>query len=214
MAKNNLDTDSVKRLREISGAGIMDCKDALSQAGGDIEKATAILRKKGIEMATKKASREAKEGRVEAYIHHGGKIGVLVEVNCETDFVARNDDFRNFMKDVAMQIAALGPRYISREEVPVEVLEAERQIAKEQMNPAPKSETKILRCGVKGKPQQAVEKAIPGKLEKFYQQVCLLEQPFIKDEKVFIKDLLASLIGKIGENISIKRFVRFQVGVQ
>src|SRR3989338_4949246 len=130
MAKSNLDMDSVRRLREVSGAGIMDCKDALTQAGGDIEKAVNILRKKGVEMALKKASKAAKEGRVEAYIHHGAKIGVLVEVNCETDFVAKNEDFRHFIKDVAMQIAASNPRYISREDVPVEVLETERQIAK------------------------------------------------------------------------------------
>lgn len=177
MAKGNLDMDLVRRLRETTGAGIMDCKDALAQAGGDIEKAVNILRKKGVEMALKKASRQAKEGRVEAYIHHGGKIGVLVEVNCETDFVAKNDDFRHFIKDIAMQIAASSPRYISREGVPADVL-------------------------VEADP------------EKFYQRACLLEQPFIKDEKVFIKDLLASLIGKIGENISIRRFVRFQVGAE
>lgn len=166
-----LDTDLVRQLREKTGAGIMDCKAALIESGGDIEKAVTGLRKKGVEMATKKAARTTREGRVEAYIHHGGKIGVLLEVNCETDFVARNEDFKSFLKDVAMQIAAANPRYISREEV-------------------------------------------PGKLEKFYQQACLLEQPFIRDEKVFIKDLLASLIGKIGENITIRRFARFQVGTE
>lgn len=199
MTKAKLDMDLVRQLREKTGAGIMDCKSALIESGGDIEKAITSLRKKGVEMAAKKATRATKEGRVEAYIHHGGKIGVLLEVNCETDFVARNEDFKNFLKDVAMQIAAANPRYISREEVPVEILEAEREIIKEQL---------------KGKPAAAIEKAVPGKLEKFYQQACLFEQPFIRDEKVFIKDLLASLIGKIGENITIRRFVRFQVGAE
>jgi elongation factor Ts len=194
-----LDMDSVRELREKTSAGIMDCKAALAESGNDIEKAIEILRKKGAEMATKKATRETKQGHIEAYIHHGGKIGVLIEVDCETDFVAKNDDFRRFAKDVAMQIAATSPRYISREEVPVSVLEAEREIIKEQM---------------KGKPAQVVEKAVPGKLEKFYQQVCLLEQPYIKDEKIFIKDLLAALVGKIGENMLIKRFTRFQIGVE
>jgi elongation factor Ts len=197
MAKK-LDMDSVKQLREMTGAGIMDCKCALTEADGNIEKAVSILRKKGVELAAKKASRASKDGRVEAYIHHGAKIGVLVEVSFESDFVARNEDFKRFIKDIAMQIAAANPRYISREQVPVDVLEAEREIVKAQM---------------KGKPANVIDKAVPGKLEKFYQQSCLLEQPFIKDDKVFIKDILASLIGKIGENISIKRFIRYQVGV-
>jgi len=197
--KSKSDMDLVKQLRELTSAGILDCKEALNTAGGDIEKAVTLLRKKGVEMASKKASRVAKDGRIEAYIHHGGKIGVIVEINCETDFVAKNEDFKHFAKDVAMQIAAANPRYLNRESVPVELLEAEREIVKEQM---------------KGKPAQVVEKAIPGKLEKFYQQTCLLEQPFIKDEKVFIKDLLASLIGKIGENITIRRFSRFQIGAE
>lgn len=195
----DINMDLVRQLREKTSAGILDCKAALSEAGGDIEKAVAILRKKGAQMATKKASRETKQGHIEAYIHHGAKIGVLLEVDCETDFVAKNDDFRRFVKDCAMQIAATSPRYISRDEVPISVLESERDIIKEQM---------------KGKPAQIVEKAVPGRLEKFYQQVCLLEQPFIKDEKVFIKGLLAALVGKIGENTIIKRFVRFQVGVE
>lgn len=194
-----LDTDLVRQLREKTSAGIMDCKTALAEAGNDIEKAIELLRKKGAQMATKKASRQTNQGCIEAYIHHGAKIGVLVEVNCETDFVAKNEDFRRFAKDVAMQIAAASPKYISREEVPVSVLESEREIIKEQM---------------KGKPAQVVEKAVPGRLEKFYQQSCLLEQPYIKDEKVYIKDLLAALVGKIGENIIVKRFVRFQVGVE
>lgn len=195
----SINMDLVRQLREATSAGILDCKAALNEAGGDIEKAVAVLRKKGAQMATKKASRETRQGHVEAYIHHGGKIGVLLEVDCETDFVAKNEDFRRFAKDCAMQIAAASPRYISRDEVPVSMLEAERDIIKEQM---------------KGKPAQIVEKAVPGRLEKFYQQVCLLEQPFIKDEKAFIKDILAALVGKIGENIIIKRFVRFQVGVE
>ena len=183
----SINMDLVRQLRESTSAGILDCKAALSEAGGDIEKAVAILRKKGAQMATKRASRETKQGHVEAYIHHGGKIGVLLEVDCETDFVAKNEDFRRFAKDCAMQIAAASPRYISRDEVPVSALEAERDIIKEQMK---------------------------GDIEKFYQQACLLEQPFIKDEKAFIKDILAALVGKIGENIIIKRFVRFQVGVE
>jgi len=197
--KSKLDMDLVRQLREKTSAGIMDCKTALAEAGNDIEKAIELLRKKGAEMATKKATRVTNQGHVEAYIHHGGKIGVLLEVDCESDFVARNEDFRRFAKDVAMQIAASSPKYISREEVPVSMLETEREIIKEQM---------------KGKPAQVVEKAVPGRMEKFYQQVCLLEQPFIKDEKVFIKGLLAALVGEIGENIVIKRFVRFQVGVE
>jgi len=182
-----LDMDLVRQLREKTSAGIMDCKAALAEAGNDIEKAIEILRKKGAEMATKKATRETKQGHIEAYIHHGGKIGVLIEVDCETDFVAKNEDFRRFAKDVAMQIAATSPRYISREDVPVNVLEAEREIIKEQKK---------------------------GSLEKFYQQACLLEQPYIKDEKIFIKDLLSVLVGKIGENMLIKRFTRFQIGVE
>lgn len=197
--KGKLDMDSVRQLREMTGAGIMDCKEALIESGGDVQKAVAALRKKGVQMALKKASRTAKEGRVEAYIHHGGKIGVLVEIACETDFVAKNEDFRHFAKELTMQIAAANPRYISRDDVPVDVLEAEREIIKGQL---------------KDKPPAAVEKAMPGKLEKFYQQACLLEQPFIRDEKVFIKDMLASLVGKIGENIVVRRFARFQVGVE
>ena len=182
-----LDMDLVRELREKTSAGIMDCKAALAEAGNDVEKAIEVLRKKGAQMATKKASRETKQGHIEAYIHHGGKIGVLLEVGCETDFVAKNEDFRRFAKDVAMQIAATSPKYISRDEIPASVLEKECEIIKVQKK---------------------------GSIEKFYQQACLLEQPFIKDEKVFIKDLLASLVGKIGENMLIKRFVRFQVGVE
>lgn len=186
MAKK-LDMDLVRQLREKTSAGIMDCKAALMDSGNNIEKAIEILRKKGAEMATKKAARQTNQGHVEAYIHHGGKIGVLLEVDCETDFVAKNEDFRRFAKDVAMQIAATSPRYISREDISESVLEKEREIIKEQKKAS---------------------------LEKFYQQACLLEQPYIKDEKIFIKGLLAALVGKIGENIIIKRFARFQVGVE
>jgi len=194
-----LDMDLVRQLREKTSAGIMDCKAALAESDNNVDKAIELLRKKGAEMATKKSQRTTNQGHIEAYIHHGGKIGVLVEVGCETDFVAKNEDFRCFAKDLAMQIAASSPKYVSREEVPAAALEAEREILKEQM---------------KGKPVQAVEKAMPGKMEKFYQQICLLEQPFIRDPKIFIKDILASLVGKIGENIIIKRFARFQVGVE
>lgn len=182
-----LDTELIRQLREKTSAGMMDCNAALADAGGDLEKAIELLRKKGAQMATKKAQRATNHGCIEAYIHHGGKIGVLLEIDCETDFVAKTEDFRRFAKDIAMQIAAASPKYISREEVDVKVLEAEREIIKEQKK---------------------------GSIEKFYQQACLLEQPFIKDEKVFIKDLLAALIGKIGENIIIKRFIRFQIGVE
>lgn len=194
-----LDMDLVRQLREKTSAGIMDCKAALAESDNNVDKAIELLRKKGAEMVTKKSQRTTNQSHIEAYIHHGGKIGVLVEVGCETDFVAKNEDFRRFAKDLAMQIAASSPKYVSREEVPAAALEAEREILKEQME---------------GKPVQAVEKAMPGKMEKFYQQICLLEQPFIRDPKIFIKDILASLVGKIGENIIIKRFARFQVGVE
>ena len=199
MSAKTVNMNLVRQLRETTGAGILDCKHALMSSGGDLEGAITILRKKGIETASKKSSRVTREGRIETYLHHGGKIGVLVEVDCETDFVAKNEEFKRFIKDVAMQVAAANPRFIHRDEVPVEMLEAERDIIKEQM---------------KGKSAKAVEKAVPGKLEKFYQQVCLLEQAFIRDDKVFIKDLLSSLIAKTGENIIIKRFARFQVGVE
>jgi elongation factor Ts len=176
---------------------MMDCKKALVEAQGDMEVATEILKKRGQIVALKKAGRTAKEGIIECYIHSNNKIGVLLEVNCETDFVARNEEFRKFAKDVCMQIAATSPAYVSREEVKKSIIEKEKEILKEQL---------------KGKPEHMIEKIVEGKLEKFYSEVCLLDQPFIKDDKIAIKDCLSTLVGKIGENILIRRFVRFQVG--
>jgi elongation factor Ts len=191
------DLELVKKLREKTGAGYSDCKDALKEASGDLEKAIEILRKKGISVAMKKTGRAAKEGAVGSYIHMGGKIGVLVEVNCETDFVAKNEDFKNFVKEVAMQIAATNPRYVKTEDVPEAVIKKEREILKE---------------GITGKPKEVVDKIVDGKLQKFYQEVCLLEQPSIRDANLKVKDMLANVVLKIGENILIRRFVRFQVG--
>jgi elongation factor Ts len=187
----------VKQLREKTNAGMMDCKKALVEAGGDLEKAEDILRKKGIASASKKASRSVKEGVVASYIHLQGKVGVLVEVNCETDFVAKNDIFREFVKDLTLHIAAAHPIYVVRDEVPEAVIEREREIYREQ---------------VKGKPANVVEKIVDGKLEKFYGSVCLLDQAFIKDPDKTIKDLVASKIAELGENIVIRRFARFAVG--
>jgi len=188
----------VKQLREKTGAGMMECKKALNEANGDFEKAIEILRKKGISAAEKRAGRAASEGIIGSYIHMD-KIGVLVEVNCETDFVARTDDFRTLVKDIAMHIAAANPRYLSREDVPAEVIEKEKEIYKEQ---------------IKGKPEHIVDKIVEGKLEKFYNENCLLEQIFVKDpeQKKTIKDIVTEAIAKLGENIVVKRFVRFQLG--
>ena len=187
----------VKQLREKTNAGMMDCKKALVEAGGDLEKAEDILRKKGIASASKKASRSVKEGVVASYIHLQGKVGVLVEVNCETDFVAKNDIFREFVKDLTLHIAAAHPVYVVRDEVPEAVIEREREIYREQ---------------VKGKPANVVDKIVDGKLDKFYGSVCLLDQAFIKDPDKTIKDLVASKIAELGENIVIRRFARFAVG--
>jgi elongation factor Ts len=187
----------VKQLREKTNAGMMDCKKALVESGGDLEKAEDILRKKGIASASKKASRSVKEGVVASYIHLQGKVGVLVEVNCETDFVAKNDIFREFVKDLTLHIAAAHPVYVVRDEVPETVVEREREIYREQ---------------VKGKPANVVEKIVDGKLDKFYGSVCLLDQAFIKDPDKTIKDLVASKIAELGENIVVRRFARFAVG--
>ena len=192
-----ISADLVKKLREKTNAPMMDCKKALEESNGDLETAIDILRKKGQIVALKKAGRCAKEGAIGSYIHLNSKIGVLLEVNCETDFVARNDDFKQFIKDVSMQIAATSPSYVSREEVPAHILEKEKSILKE---------------GVKNKPENVVEKIIQGKLEKFYSEACLLDQPFVKNDKITIKEYLSELIGKIGENILVRRFVRFHVG--
>ena len=189
----------VKELRERTGAGFSDCRAALIEANGNIEKAIDILRKKGQAAAAKKAQREASEGLVGSYIHAGGKIGVLVELNCESDFVARTEAFQLLSHDIAMHIAALDPRYVRREDVTPEMLEKEREIYRAQ-------------ALATGKPEQVVEKIVAGKMEKFYEENCLYEQHYIKDESVTIGEMIAQAIAKLGENISIRRFVRFKVG--
>ncbi|NBR47253.1 translation elongation factor Ts [bacterium] len=187
----------VKELREKTNAGMMDCKNALSEAKGDIVAAEDILRKKGIASAGKKASREAKEGIVASYIHLQGKVGVLVEINCETDFVAKNEIFRDFVKDVTLHIAAAHPLYVSREQVPEAILARERDVAAGQ---------------VAGKPANIIEKIVDGKIDKFYSTICLLEQAFIKNPELSIHDLVKSKIAELGENIIIRRFTRYSVG--
>ncbi len=196
---SQISLELIKQLRERTAAGFSDCKKALEEAGGDIEKAIDILRKKGLAIAAKRAGKEAKEGIVEAYIHANKKIGVLVEINCETDFVARTEEFKEFAHNVAMQIAATNPISITREEVPPEVLEREKRIYEEQLREA-------------GKPENVIPKILEGKLEKFYKENVLLEQPFIKNPEITIQDLLNELISKTGEKIVIRRFARFQVG--
>jgi elongation factor Ts len=187
----------VKQLRDKTSAGMMDCKRALTESGGDLGKAEAILRTKGIASASKKASRATREGIVASYIHLQGKVGVLVEVNCETDFVAKNENFREFVKDITLHIAAAHPLYVSREEVPPKLVEAEKAIYESQ---------------VKGKPANVVNKIVDGKLDKFYSTVCLLEQGFIKNPDQTIKELLSAKIAELGENIVIRRFTRYLVG--
>ncbi len=189
----------VKELREQTGAGMMDCKKALSECKGDFDEAVKLLRTKGLADAAKRAGRTANQGLVDSYIHAGGKIGVLVEVNSETDFVARNDAFKSFVHDIAMHIAAAAPKYISREDVPAAVVDAEMAIYKEQARAT-------------GKPENILEKIATGKLNKYYEQVCLLEQPFVKDDSLTVEQLLGELVGKIGENIGIRRFERFELG--
>lgn len=189
----------VKELRERTGAGMMDCKKALSATDGDLEKAIDFLREKGLAAAAKKAGRVAAEGLVEAYIHGGGRIGVLVEVNCETDFVAKTDAFKELVKDVAMHIAATNPSYLKREEVPTAELEHEQAVLAEQARN-------------EGKPEKIIEKMVAGRIEKYYKEVCLMEQPFVKDPDKTISDLITESIAKIGENISIRRFTRYQLG--
>ena len=187
----------VKELREKTNAGMMDCKRALTEAGGDLAAAEDVLRKKGIASAGKRSSRVAKEGAIASYIHLQGKVGVLVEINCETDFVAKNDIFRDFVKDVTLHIAAAHPLYVSREQVPEKLILAEREIYAAQ---------------VQGKPANILEKIVDGKVEKFFSTVCLLEQPFIKNPDITIKDLLTSKIAELGENMVIRRFTRYMVG--
>ncbi len=195
----NISAAQVKELREKTGAPMMDCKQALTEAAGDLEKAVVLLRKRGIAVAQKKATRVTSEGSVASYIHAGGKIGVLVEVNCESDFVARTDDFKELVHDVAMHIAASDPKYIRKEDVTAEAYEKEKEIYRAQ-------------AAATGKPPQVVEKIVEGKMAKFYEEVCLYEQPFIKDQTINVAQLIASKIGKLGENISVRRFARFKVG--
>jgi len=195
--KTEIDPQLVRQLREKTNAGIMDCKRALAECGGDLEKAEAHLRTKGIAGASKKASRATKEGIVASYIHLQGKVGVLVEVNCETDFVARNENFREFVKDITLHIAAAHPIYVSRADVPGNLIEAEREIYKAQ---------------AKGKPENVLNKIVEGKLDKFFSTVCLLEQAFIKNPDQTIDDLVKSKIAELGENIVIRRFTRYLVG--
>ena len=192
-----MDPQLVKQLRDKTNAGIMDCKRALAETGGDLEKAEAVLRTKGIAGASKKASRATKEGIVASYIHLQGKVGVLVEVNCETDFVAKNEKFREFVKDITLHIAAAHPLYVNREEVPAQLLESERAIYEGQ---------------VKGKPENVISKIVAGKLDKFYSTVCLMEQGFIKNPDQTVKELVATKIAELGENIVIRRFTRYLVG--
>ncbi|HTK94237.1 MAG TPA: translation elongation factor Ts [Terriglobales bacterium] len=195
----NISAAQVKELREKTGAPMMDCKQALTESKGDMEQAVVVLRKKGIATAQKKAARVTSEGTVGQYIHAGGKIGVLVEVNCESDFVARTDDFQGLVKDIAMHIAAADPKFVRKEDVTPEAFEKEKDIYRAQ-------------AAATGKPANVVEKIVEGKMGKFYEEVCLLEQPFIKEQTISVGQLIASKIGKLGETISVKRFARFKVG--
>lgn len=187
----------VAQLREKTGGGLLDCKKALVETNGDLEQAETLLRKKGVASAAKKAGRSANEGLIESYIHLGGKVGVLIEVNCETDFVAKTDDFKSLCRDLCLQIAAASPVCVSREEVPEEEIAKEREIAASQ---------------AEGKPPPAVQKIVEGKLEKYYSTACLLDQPFVKNPDQTVKDILTAQIAKLGENLVVRRFVRFQVG--
>ena len=195
----NITSQMVKELREKTNAGMMDCKKALTDTDGDMEKAVDLLRQKGLAVAAKRAGKETKEGVIEAYIHAGGKIGVMVEVACETDFVAKTDDFKAFARNIAMHVAAVSPLAVSRDEIPAEVVQREKDIY---INQALES----------GKPQQIAEKMVAGKMEKFLAEVCLLEQKYVKNPDLSVQDLLNELVAKMGENISIKKFARFQIG--
>jgi len=197
----NISATQVKELRDKTGAPMMDCKQALTEAKGDMEQAIVVLRKKGVATAAKKATRVTTEGSVAQYIHAGGKIGVLVEVNCESDFVARTDDFKELVHDIAMHIAASDPKFIRKEDVTPEAYEREKDIYRAQAKAT-------------GKPDHVAEKIVEGKMSKFYEEVCLYEQPFIKDQTISVSQLIASKIGKLGENISVRRFARFKVGDQ
>jgi len=197
----NISATQVKELREKTGAPMMDCKQALTEAKGDLEQAIIVLRKKGVATAAKKATRVTTEGSVAQYIHAGGKIGVLVEVNCESDFVARTHDFKELVHDIAMHIAASDPKYVRKEDVTPEAYEREKDIYRAQAKAT-------------GKPEHVAEKIVEGKMAKFYEEVCLYDQPFIKDQTISVSQLIASKIGKLGENISVRRFARFKVGDQ
>jgi len=189
----------VKELRERTGAGMMECKAALVEARGDVPEAEVVLRKRGIASAGKKAERATKQGLIGSYIHHGGQLGVLVEVNCESDFVARTDDFQELVHDISMHIAAADPRYVRKEDVPADVLDKEKEIAR-------------ARALGEGKPEKILDKIVEGRLSKFYEEVCLLEQPFVKEASLTVGQLIKTKIAKLGENIGIARFVRFKVG--
>jgi elongation factor Ts len=193
-----ISADLVKELRQRTGIGMMECKAALQEAGGDIEKAIEVLRKKGYARAKDKMDRAASEGLVGAYIHTNGRIGVLVEVNCESDFVGRNEEFKDLVKNIAMHIAAARPKYVSPEEIPADVLDQEKEIIREQLK-----DTK--------KPPEILDRIVQGKLSKYYEEVCLLDQAYIRDDKVKVKELVASAIAKLGENIKIRRFARFEI---
>ncbi len=194
-----ISADMVKQLREKTGAGIMDCKEALGESGADMDKAVEYLRKKGLATAAKRAGREMSEGLVHAYIHTGGKIGVLVEVNCETDFVAKNEDFAELTKNIAMHIAASNPVGIRPEDVPAEVVEKEKEIFKAQALES-------------GKPEKVVDKIVEGKISKFFKESCLLNQPYVRNPEITVADMLNEAIAKIGENITVRRFTRYQIG--
>src|SRR5438445_5020507 len=197
----NISASQVKELREKTGAPMMDCKQALTEAKGDLDQAVVLLRKRGVSIAAKKATRVTSEGSVASYIHAGGKIGVLVEVNCESDFVARTDDFKDLIKDIAMHIAAADPKFVRKEDVTPEAYEREKEIYRAQ-------------AASTGKPAPVVEKIVEGKMAKFYEEVCLLDQPFVKEQTISVSQLIATKIGKLGENISVRRFARFKVGEQ
>lgn len=195
----NVEAKRVMELREKTGAGIMDCKKALAEAGGDLDKAVEVLRKKGAVAAAKKAGRITKEGTIGHYVHFGGKIGVLVELNCETDFVANTPEFQELAKDLAMQVASAQPRYVDTGDVPEDVLQKEREIYRAQ-------------ALAEGKPEKVVDRIVDGKLRKFYSEACLMEQPFVKDDSMTVRQRVEATVGKLGENIMVRRFARFQVG--
>jgi len=201
VSETEVSATAVRDLRERTGAGMMDCKKALSEMQGDIDKAVVYLREKGLAAAAKRAGRTAADGLVESYIHAGGKIGVLIEVNCETDFVARTDDFRSLVRDLAMQVAAANPRYVRREDVPAEVVEQERAIY-------------VAQAESSGKPPAVIEKMVAGKVEKFFADICLLEQAFVKEPDKGVSQLVSDAVSKLGENVVVRRFARFQLGEQ